>query len=102
MRMIRSFEDAVHEACESGEIPGFVHLCAGQEASAVGVCIQLAETDYVASTHRAHGHYIAKGGEVATLMKGKRRLAGTLRAGCPTTRIKGRGGTDRPCSYAYS
>ena len=47
MATIRAFEDAVHVACCNGEIPGYVHLCAGQEAAAAGVCIHLKETDYV-------------------------------------------------------
>ncbi len=48
-----------------GGIPGFVHLYAGQEASAVGVCTDLAREDYIASTHRGHGHSIAKGCDVS-------------------------------------
>ncbi len=61
MRMIREFEDAVHEEFSAGEIPGFVHLYAGEEASAVGMCLNLDDRDKIASTHRGHGHCIAKG-----------------------------------------
>ena len=51
-----------------GGIPGFVHLYAGQEASAVGVCAHLGRSDYIASTHRGHGHSIAKGCDVTGMM----------------------------------
>ena len=69
MRTIREFEEAVHEEFSSGEIPGFVHLYAGEEASAVGVCLELGAHDYIASTHRGHGHCIAKGCEPRAMMK---------------------------------
>src|SRR6202165_227383 len=69
MRTIREFEERVHVEFASGEIPGFVHLYAGEEASAVGVCMQLTERDTIASTHRGHGHCIAKGCEVHAMMK---------------------------------
>jgi pyruvate dehydrogenase E1 component alpha subunit len=55
MRTIREFEDRVHAEFPTGKIPGFVHLYAGEEASAVGVCTHLADTDYVASNHRGQG-----------------------------------------------
>ena len=61
MCLIREFEDAVHVEDAIGNIPGFVHLYAGEEASAVGVCMHLDDTDYISSTHRGHGHCIAKG-----------------------------------------
>jgi len=61
MRMIREFEDAVHDEFSAGNIPGFVHLYAGEEASGVGVCMHLKDIDRIASTHRGHGHCIAKG-----------------------------------------
>ncbi len=61
MRMIREFEDAVHDEFSAGNIPGFVHLYAGEEASGVGFCMHLDDRDYIASTHRGHGHCIAKG-----------------------------------------
>jgi pyruvate dehydrogenase E1 component alpha subunit len=69
MRMIREFEERVHVEFATGEIPGFVHLYAGEEASAVGVCMQLTERDKLASTHRGHGHCIAKGCDVGAMMK---------------------------------
>ena len=60
MVMIREFEEAVHEEFSAGSIPGFVHLYAGEEASGVGVCMHLDERDKIASTHRGHGHCLAK------------------------------------------
>lgn len=68
MRTIRAFEDAVNRAFSSGEIPGFVHLYSGQEACAVGVCMHLDDKDYIGSTHRGHGHCIAKGCDVDGMM----------------------------------
>ena len=69
MRTIREFEERVHDEFANGAIPGFVHLYAGEEASAVGVCQQLREdVDYIASTHRGHGHCIAKGCDVGAMM----------------------------------
>ncbi len=69
MRTIREFEDRVHEEFAAGKIPGFVHLYAGEEASAVGVSLHLTDSDTVASTHRGHGHCIAKGCDIAGMMK---------------------------------
>jgi acetoin:2,6-dichlorophenolindophenol oxidoreductase subunit alpha len=69
MYTIREFEERVHKEFATGQIPGFVHLYAGEEASAVGVCMQLDERDYIASTHRGHGHAIAKGCDVGAMMK---------------------------------
>ncbi|WP_199429693.1 thiamine pyrophosphate-dependent dehydrogenase E1 component subunit alpha [Qaidamihabitans albus] len=68
MRTIRAFEERVHEEFATGEIPGFVHLYAGEEASATGVCAHLDERDAIASTHRGHGHCIAKGVDVKAMM----------------------------------
>ena len=68
MRMIRAFEDRVHEEFSAGNIPGFVHLYAGEEASAVGFCMHLTDVDRIASTHRGHGHCIAKGCDVKAMM----------------------------------
>jgi acetoin:2,6-dichlorophenolindophenol oxidoreductase subunit alpha len=68
MRTIRAFEDRVHEEFATGDIPGFVHLYAGEEASAAGVCAHLDERDTLASTHRGHGHCIAKGVDVKQMM----------------------------------
>jgi len=69
MKTIRDFEDRVHAEFATGSIPGFVHLYAGEEASAVGVCLNLNDSDYIASTHRGHGHCIAKGCDVDGMMK---------------------------------
>ncbi|MGE4081108.1 MAG: thiamine pyrophosphate-dependent dehydrogenase E1 component subunit alpha, partial [Reyranella sp.] len=69
MRTIRVFEDRVQEEFSAGNIPGFVHLYAGEEASAVGVCMHLTDRDHIASTHRGHGHCIAKGCDVEAMMK---------------------------------
>ncbi len=69
MCTIRAFEDRVHKEFATGQIPGFVHLYAGEEASAVGVCMHLDDADHIASTHRGHGHAIAKGCDVGAMMK---------------------------------
>jgi acetoin:2,6-dichlorophenolindophenol oxidoreductase subunit alpha len=68
MRTIREFEERVHEEFAGGDIPGFVHLYAGEEASATGMCMHLDDRDAIASTHRGHGHCIAKGVEVGPMM----------------------------------
>src|SRR5262249_26292496 len=61
MLMIRRFEEKVEERFRAGELPGFLHVAIGQEAVAVGVCRALEDGDVIASTHRAHGHTLAKG-----------------------------------------
>jgi acetoin:2,6-dichlorophenolindophenol oxidoreductase subunit alpha len=68
MRTIREFEERVHREFATGDIPGFVHLYAGEEAIAAGVCACLREDDYITSTHRGHGHAIAKGCDVGAMM----------------------------------
>jgi acetoin:2,6-dichlorophenolindophenol oxidoreductase subunit alpha len=68
MRTIREFEERLHVEFATGEIPGFVHLYAGEEASAVGTMSHLNDADYVATTHRGHGHCIAKGVDVREMM----------------------------------
>jgi len=68
MMTIRRFEERVQEEFSKGGIPGFVHLYAGEEASAVGMCMHLGPKDYIASTHRGHGHSIAKGCDVVGMM----------------------------------
>ena len=68
MRTIRDFEERVHVDFATGEIPGFVHLYAGEEASATGICMHLNRKDYIASTHRGHGHCIAKGVDPVGMM----------------------------------
>lgn len=69
MKTIRMFEERLHDEIALGEIAGFTHLYAGQEACAVGVCEHLGPTDYIISTHRGHGHCIAKGCDVIAMMK---------------------------------
>ena len=69
MATIRQFEERLHEEIKTGEIAGFTHLYAGQEAAAVGVCAHLADDDYIVSSHRGHGHCIAKGCDVIGMMK---------------------------------
>ena len=62
---IRLFEQRVAREFRTGEIPGFVHMYVGEEAVAAGVCANLDDRDYVTSTHRGHGHCIAKGCDLA-------------------------------------
>src|SRR3954452_20157488 len=80
MLRIRGFEERVSALYRDGEVPGFVHLSIGQEASAVGACWPLQPADVITSTHRGHGHCLAKGlqplGMFAELMA---REAGTNR-----------------------
>lgn len=68
MVTIRFFEQAVEKHFLAGDIPGFVHLYIGEEAIATGVCANLTEDDYIASTHRGHGHCIGKGADVNKMM----------------------------------
>lgn len=64
MVTVRQFEIMAGEHFAAGEIPGFIHLSIGQEASGVGVCSCLRKDDYVVTTHRGHGHMIAKGADL--------------------------------------
>ena len=68
MLLIRRFEEKVEERFRAGELPGFLHVAIGQEACAVGVCRALEDGDIIASTHRAHGHTLAKGTHPNELM----------------------------------
>lgn len=68
MALIRAFESRVGELYRDGEIPGFVHTSLGQEAVAVGICAALRDDDYLATTHRGHGHCLAKGADVDGMM----------------------------------
>jgi pyruvate dehydrogenase E1 component alpha subunit len=68
MAKIRRFEECIGELTASGTITGFVHLYIGQEAIAAGTCGALRDTDYISSTHRGHGHIIAKGGKIDLMM----------------------------------
>src|SRR5271169_5563715 len=68
MQKIRHFESKARDLAMAAEIPGFVHVSIGEEASATGVCAALRKTDRITSTHRGHGHLIAKGGDVGRMM----------------------------------
>lgn len=68
MYKIRQFESALQEFFAAGKIPGFVHLYLGEEAVAAGTCAALRRDDYITSTHRGHGHLIAKGGDLKLMM----------------------------------
>ena len=85
MKTIREFEERVHAEIMNGQIPGFTHLYTGQEANAVGVCQHLSNEDTIISTHRGHGHCIAKGADVIGMMK---ELFGSSEGLC-----KGKGGS---------
>jgi TPP-dependent pyruvate/acetoin dehydrogenase alpha subunit len=64
MCLVRAFEQRVSSLYRAGEIPGFIHTSLGQEAVAVGVCAALRDDDWIATTHRGHGHCLAKGADV--------------------------------------
>ncbi|HEU5193698.1 MAG TPA: thiamine pyrophosphate-dependent dehydrogenase E1 component subunit alpha [Methylomirabilota bacterium] len=68
MLRVRLFEERVRELFAGGRIPGFLHTSVGQEAIAVGAAAALRPDDYVLSTHRGHGHLVAKGGSLRGLM----------------------------------
>ena len=85
MKTIREFEERAHAEIMNGQIPGFTHLYTGQEANAVGVCEHLTDADAIVSTHRGHGHCIAKGADVVGMMK---ELWGSAEGLC-----KGKGGS---------
>ncbi len=69
MKTIRLFEERAIVEFEKGNIPGFVHTSDGQEAVAVGLCMHLSDNDLIGSTHRGHGHSIAKGCDVSRMMQ---------------------------------
>ncbi|NPV55273.1 MAG: thiamine pyrophosphate-dependent dehydrogenase E1 component subunit alpha [Anaerolineae bacterium] len=85
MVLVREFELRAIEERRRGLIPGFIHSCVGQEASAVGACLALRKEDVITSTHRGHGHLLAKGGEPKYMMA---ELAAKAPGYC-----KGRGGS---------
>ena len=68
MVLIRKFEMCASKLFAQNKLPGFLHLYGGEEAVATGVCSALEVTDYITSTHRGHGHLIAKGGDVKKMM----------------------------------
>jgi 2-oxoisovalerate dehydrogenase E1 component len=100
MLVIRGFEERVAALYRDGEVPGFVHLSTGQEASAVGACWPLQPADVITSTHRGHGHCLAKGldplGMFAELMakaEGTNRgRGGSMHIADPTIGIFGANG----------
>lgn len=85
MVRIRFFELKAAELFAVGKLPGFVHLYVGEEAVATGVCANLTDRDYITSTHRGHGHLIAKGGKIDLMMA---ELFGKATGYC-----KGKGGS---------
>lgn len=68
MSLIRAFEETASRLLASGELAGFLHLSIGQEAVAAGVCDVLTEDDYITTTHRGHGHCIAKGARIDRML----------------------------------
>ncbi|MFQ6111978.1 MAG: thiamine pyrophosphate-dependent dehydrogenase E1 component subunit alpha, partial [Nitrospinota bacterium] len=68
MLRIRMFEEKAVDLFQHGFMPGFLHVCIGQEAIAAGVCAALRPDDHIISTHRGHGHIIAKGGDYRYMM----------------------------------
>ena len=92
MLKIRHFEQRVYYLFLAGAVPGTLHLYTGQEAIAVGVCSSLRDDDFIMSTHRPHGHYIAKGGRIDRLMA---ELLGK-EAGC----CGGKGGSMHICEFS--
>jgi pyruvate dehydrogenase E1 component alpha subunit len=68
MKLIREFEERIRAEYQLGNLPGFIHVYRGQEAIAVGVCMHLSDEDYIASTHRGHGHCIAKGCDIEDML----------------------------------
>lgn len=85
MLEIRLFEEKIAQMYREAQIPGFIHLCIGEEAVAAGVCAALNKDDYVVSTHRGHGHCLAKGANPGKLMA---EICGKAAGYC-----KGRGGS---------
>ncbi len=68
MVRIRKVEEKLMEVFTKGEIPGFIHVCIGQEATPVAVCSHLQDSDYMSTTHRGHGHALAKGIDLKLFM----------------------------------
>lgn len=85
MKLIREFEERLHTDFAAGKIPGFVHLYAGEEAVATGACAHLRDDDFITSTHRGHGHCIAKGVDINAMMA---EIYGKASGAC-----KGKGGS---------
>jgi len=85
MRTIREFEECLHADFAKGDIPGFVHLYAGEEAAGTGIMMHLEDKDRIASTHRGHGHCIAKGVDTSGMMA---EIYGKVSGSC-----RGKGGS---------
>ena len=85
MVRIRIFEETAGKMMEDGKIPGALHLYVGQEAVACGVMVHLSDSDWITSTHRGHGHCLAKGGQFKEMM--------AELFGCATGYCKGKGGS---------
>jgi len=85
MRTIRVFEERLHADFAKGDIPGFVHLYAGEEAAGTGIMMHLEDKDRIASTHRGHGHCIAKGVDPKGMMA---EIYGKVSGSC-----RGKGGS---------
>jgi TPP-dependent pyruvate/acetoin dehydrogenase alpha subunit len=85
MVRIRKFEEAAGRLAEANRLPGFLHLYVGEEAVAAGVCVALTDDDQISSTHRGHGHLVAKGGDFNRMMA---ELMGKATGYC-----KGKGGS---------
>src|SRR5262249_37252544 len=67
MLLIRRTEERLRDENKAGNLPGAVHLYIGEEAVATGVCAHLRDSDMITSTHRGHGHYLAKGGDLQAM-----------------------------------
>jgi pyruvate dehydrogenase E1 component alpha subunit len=91
MMLVRQFELRAIEERRAGLIPGFIHSCVGQEATAVGACLALEQDDVITSTHRGHGHLIGKGGDPRHMMA---ELAARSSGYC-----RGRGGSLHIADY---
>ena len=89
MVRIRHFEEAAGRLAEESRLPGFLHLYVGEEAVAAGVCTALNDDDQISSTHRGHGHLVAKGGDFERMMA---ELMGKATGYC-----KGKGGSMHIC-----
>jgi acetoin:2,6-dichlorophenolindophenol oxidoreductase subunit alpha len=92
MQRIRQFESRIRDLALKNEIPGFVHVSIGEEASATGVCAALRKSDRITSTHRGHGHLLAKGGQLRQMMA---ELYGKRTGYC-----KGKGGSMHIVDYS--
>lgn len=88
---IRRFEEQVGKLFANGQLPGLVHLYIGAEAVGAGVCAALRDDDYIISTHRGHGHVIAKGGDLNKMMA---ELFGKVTGYC-----KGKGGSQHIADF---